>query len=67
MKKNVWMTVAGLAVLTPGLIALPGHSTTTPKADATAASQDQDQPKTKIHRIEIAQDPEVISILGDED
>jgi serine protease Do len=67
MKKNVWMTVAGLAVLTPGLIALPGHSTTTPKADVTAASQDQDQPKTKIHRIEIAQDPEVISILGDED
>lgn len=67
MKKNVWMTVAGLAVLTPGLVALPGHSTTTPNADATAASQDQDQPKTKIRRIEIAQDPEVISILGDED
>ncbi len=67
MKKNIWMAAAGLAVLTPALIALPGHSQTVADATANVASQDQDSPKTKIHRIEITQDPEVISILGDED
>jgi serine protease Do len=64
MKKNIWMTTAGLAVLTPALIALPGHSTT---AASQAQEQNQERAKTKVQRIEIAQDPEVISLLSDED
>jgi serine protease Do len=65
MKKNIWMTAAGLAVLTPALMALPGHSAMA--ANAVSQDQDQERANTKVQRIEIAQDPEVISILSDED
>ena len=47
MKKNVWMTVAGLAVLTPGLIALPGHSTTTPRQMRPRQARIKINPKRK--------------------
>jgi serine protease Do len=67
MKTNIWMTAAGLAVLTPAILALPGHCSAAPAHAQSAVSQDQDKPKTKVHRIEIAQDPEVISLLSDED
>src|SRR5579871_5391745 len=72
MKKNIWIGAAGLAVLTPALMALPGHSSTgalqsSTTAVAVAGPQDQEGERTTVRRIEIAQDPEVIKIANDEE
>jgi serine protease Do len=58
MKKSIWIAAVGVAALAPVLIALPGHSST--------ASQEQDGPKVKVHRIEIQQDPEIVTVLDGE-
>ena len=59
MKKNIWFGAAGLAVLTPVLMALPGHSSAT----ATSA-QDQESGRTTVRRIEV-QGPQTIAISTD--
>ena len=72
MKKNIWIGAAGLAVLTPVLMALPGHSSASTAQSSTTAVAVQGAPaqesgRTTVRRIEIAQDPEVITITnGDE-
>ncbi len=58
MKKNIWIGAAGVAVLTPALMALPGHSAANAaSAQAAAAgaqsptqSQDQNQDKYQTQR-----------------
>jgi hypothetical protein len=69
MKRNVWIGAAGLAILTPALMALPGHSRaaatqSSTTAVAVAGPQDQDGGRTTVRRIEIAQDPEVVTIAN---
>jgi serine protease Do len=70
MKKNVWMSGSVLAVLTPALMALPGHSTAAAQqgpatAVAVAGPQNQEAGRTAVRRIEIGQDPETITISSD--
>jgi serine protease Do len=69
MKKNIWIGTAGIAVLTPALMAIPGHSTAAvAQGSATAVAvspQEQDGGRTTVRRIEISQDPETISISND--
>ena len=72
MKRNVWIGAAGLAILTPALMALPGHSRAAATQSSTTAvsiagPQDQDSGRTKVRRIEIAQDPEVVTIANDDE
>src|ERR1700743_1392006 len=79
MKKNTWIGAAGIAVLAPALMALPGHSTASALAssasmsaqDSAAAAavnpQEQEGGRTAIRRIEISQDPETISISNDDE
>jgi serine protease Do len=78
MKKNIWIGAAGFAVLTPALMALPGHSSATTAQSgaqsATAAAvagssdaQDQESGRTAVRRIEISQDPETITIANDDE
>src|SRR5580704_12183059 len=72
MKRNVWIGAASLAILTPALMALPGHSRAAATQSSTTAvseagPQDQDSGRTKVRRIEIAQDPEVITIANDDE
>jgi serine protease Do len=75
MKKNIWIGAAGIAVLAPALMALPGHSsaTATKSGTATAAdsgsddAQDRESGRTAVRRIEISQDPETITISNDDE
>jgi serine protease Do len=72
MKKNIWIGAAGVAVLTPALMALPVHSSAVAAqgavtAVAVAGPQDQESGRTKVQRIEISQDPETITVLNDDD
>jgi serine protease Do len=74
MKNNIWIGAAGIAILAPTLMALPGHSSAnavqSARATAVAGSggaQDQDSARTKMQRIEIEQDPETITIANDDD
>ena len=68
MKKNIWIGAAGIAVLTPALMALPGHSQVQDSVTAKAATpQTQEGGRTAVRRIEITQDPEVISIANDDE
>jgi len=70
MKKNIWLGAAGLAVLTPALMALPGHSSATTQRSAsvvTAGEQDPEGGRAAVHRIEISQDPETITISNDDE
>jgi serine protease Do len=80
MKKNIWIGAAGFAVLTPALMALPGHSSATATATQQAVqsttavaiagsrdAQDQESARTKVQRIEIEQDPETITIANDDE
>jgi serine protease Do len=65
MKKNIWIGAAGIAVLTPALMALPGHSAAQSSAAAVAVRpQDQEGGRTTVRRIEISQDPGTITISG---
>jgi serine protease Do len=57
MKKNIWIAAAGLAALAPVLMALPGHPST----------RQQDNPKVTVRRLHVAQDPETITVLTDEE
>jgi serine protease Do len=73
MKKNIWIGAAGVAVLTPALMALPVHSSTAAVQGAAAATaiavaggQDQDGERTRVQRIEIEKDPHAITILDDD-
>jgi serine protease Do len=68
MKKNIWIGAAGLAVLTPALMALPGHTAAGQSSAAVAvagSSQKQEGGRSAVRRIEITQDPEVITIDND--
>jgi C-terminal processing protease CtpA/Prc len=72
MKKSIWIGAAGVAVLTPALMALPVHSSAVAAqgavtAVAVAGPQDQESGRTKVQRIEISQDPETITVLNDDD
>ncbi|HEY2821659.1 MAG TPA: PDZ domain-containing protein [Candidatus Acidoferrum sp.] len=72
MKKNIWMGAAGIAVLSPALMALPGHSSANAGQSAavvagSGGAQDQDSARTKMQRIEIEQDPETITIANDDE
>jgi membrane-associated protease RseP (regulator of RpoE activity) len=76
MKKNIWIGAAGFAILTPALMALPGHSSVTTtqagaqSGTAVAGSVDargQEAGRTTVRRIEISQDPETIMISNDEE
>lgn len=72
MKNNIWIGAAGLAILTPALMAVPGHSTTAARGSAAAfavagSSQDQEGGRTVVRRIEISQDPEVLTIASDDE
>jgi serine protease Do len=76
MKNNIWIGAAGFAVLTPALMALPGHSSATTtqvgaqSATAVAGSVDargQEGGRTAVRRIEISQDPETITIANDDE
>jgi serine protease Do len=70
MKKNIWIGAAGLAVLTPALMALPVHSSAAAQsaktAVAIAGAEDQDGERTRVQRIEIEKDPHTITVLDDE-
>jgi serine protease Do len=59
MKTNVWLTVTGLAVLAPVLMALPGRSSTGQEPESAA------QPLMKVQRLR-AQGPGRIEVLDDE-
>jgi serine protease Do len=82
MKKNIWIGAAGVAVLAPALMALPGHSSasltqagTQAEAQSSTAvaiagpgdAQDQENARTRVQRIEIEQDPETITIANDDE
>lgn len=75
MKKNIWIGAAGIAVLAPALMALPGRSSATATQSATSAAavavagdaQDQEGERTAVRRIEISQDPETITISNDDE
>src|SRR5579862_7180389 len=72
MKKNIWIGATGLALLTPALMALPVHSSANATQGSTTAvavqgAAVQDGGGTKVRRIEIAQDPEVIAIANDDE
>jgi serine protease Do len=72
MKKSIWIGAAGVAVLTPALMALPVHSSAVAAqgavtAVAVAGPQDQESGRTKVQRIEISQDPETITVLNDDE
>jgi serine protease Do len=63
MKKNVWIAAAGLAVLVPVLIALPGRSAIAPQDNDGSES-----PKQKVKKLHILpqQDMDTVTILTDE-
>ncbi len=70
MKKNIWIGAVGLAVLTPALMALPGHSSANSaqsSSDVVAVSpQTQEGGRTAVRRIEV-DGPETLTISnGDE-
>lgn len=70
MTKNIWIGAAGLAVLTPALLAVPGHSSTAvgqSSATVAVSPQTQEGGRTKVRHIEIAQDPQVITIANDDE
>ncbi len=68
MKKNIWIGAAGFAILTPALMALPGHSTVQDSVTAKAATpQTQQGARSEVRRIEITQDPEVLTISNDDE
>ena len=72
MKKNIWIGAAGVAVLTPALMALPVHSSAAAAQGATTAVavagvQDQDSERTRVQRIEIEKDPQTITVLNDDE
>jgi serine protease Do len=68
MKKNIWIGAAGIAILTPALMALPGHSQAQDSVTVKAVTpQTQDSGRTAVRRIEITQDPQVISIVNDDE
>ena len=70
MKKNIWIGAAGIAVLAPALMALPGHSAAQAQDSGPVVAvspQGQESGRTALRRIEISQDPETITISdGDE-
>jgi serine protease Do len=70
MKKNIWIRAAGIAVLAPALMALPGQSAAQAQDSGPVVAvspQDQEGGRTTVRRIEISQDPETITISnGDE-
>jgi serine protease Do len=63
MKKNIWIAAAGLAVLVPVLIALPGRSAIAQQDDAGSES-----PTHKVKKLHILppQDSDTITVLTDE-
>jgi serine protease Do len=68
MKKNIWIGAVGFAFLTPALMALPGHSTVQDSATAKAATpQTQQGARSEVRRIEVTQDPEVLTISNDDE
>jgi serine protease Do len=70
MKKNIWIGAAGIAVLAPALMALPGHSSTQTQDSRPVVAvtpQGQEGERTTVRRIEISQDPETITISNGEE
>ena len=70
MKKNIWIGATALAVLTPALMAVPGHSSAAAGQSSAAvfvSPQTQEGGRTMVRRIEIGQDPEVITIANDDE
>jgi serine protease Do len=72
MKKNIWIGAAGVAVLTPALMALPVHSSAAAAQGATTAiavagGRDQDGERTRVQQIEIEKDPHTITVLNDDE
>jgi serine protease Do len=70
MKKNIWIGAAGIAVLAPALMALPGQSAAQAQDSGPVVAvspQGQESGRTTVRRIEISQDPEVITIAKDDE
>jgi serine protease Do len=70
VNKNIWIGAAGIAVLAPALMALPGHSAAQAQSSGPVVAvspQGQDGGPTVLRRIQISKDPETITISNDDE
>jgi serine protease Do len=68
MKRSIWIGAAGFAVLTPALMALPGHSAAAQGSAIAVAVSPQDQVggRTAVRRME-AEGPQTIAISTEDE